>query len=92
MLTGINAHDSTDLDNAPLTASRPQWSISMIKDIIVRLEHRIARDPARDFAIAIAETFDTHIVGIAFAYAPHMRRIFRATRCWRCHLILWPRC
>jgi hypothetical protein len=38
MLTGINAHDSTDLDNAPLTASRPQWSISMIKDIIVRLE------------------------------------------------------
>jgi nucleotide-binding universal stress UspA family protein len=42
----------------------------MIKDIIVNLEHKIARDPARDFAITIAETFDTHIAGIAFAYAP----------------------
>jgi nucleotide-binding universal stress UspA family protein len=41
----------------------------MIKDIIVNLEHKIARDPARDF-ISIAETFDTHIAGIAFAYAP----------------------
>ena len=43
----------------------------MIKDIIVNLEHKIARDPARDFAITIAETFDAHIAGIAFAYAPH---------------------
>jgi nucleotide-binding universal stress UspA family protein len=43
----------------------------MIKDIIVNLEHRIARDPARDFAITIAETFDAHVAGIAFAYAPH---------------------
>jgi nucleotide-binding universal stress UspA family protein len=42
----------------------------MIKDIIVNLEHKIARDPARDFAITIAETFDTHVVGIAFGYAP----------------------
>jgi nucleotide-binding universal stress UspA family protein len=42
----------------------------MIKDIIVNLEHKIARDPARDFAISIAETFDTHVVGIAFGYAP----------------------
>ena len=42
----------------------------MIKDIIVNLEHQIARDPARDFAITIAETFDTHVAGIAFAYAP----------------------
>src|ERR1700730_5231857 len=45
-------------------------SISMIKDIIVNLEHRIARDPARDFAISIAETFDAHVAGVAFAYAP----------------------
>jgi nucleotide-binding universal stress UspA family protein len=43
----------------------------MIKDIIVNLEHKIARDPARDFAITIAETFDAHVAGIAFAYAPH---------------------
>jgi nucleotide-binding universal stress UspA family protein len=42
----------------------------MIKDIIVNLEHKIARDPARDFAITIAEIFDTHVAGIAFAYAP----------------------
>jgi nucleotide-binding universal stress UspA family protein len=42
----------------------------MIKDIIVNLEHRIARDPARDFATTIAETFDAHVAGVAFAYAP----------------------
>src|ERR1700738_1551562 len=45
-------------------------SISMIKDIIVNLEDRIARDPARDFAISIAETFDAHVAGVAFAYTP----------------------
>src|ERR1700682_5191489 len=45
-------------------------SNSMIKDIVVNLEHRIGRDPARDFAITIAETFDAHIVGVTFAYAP----------------------
>ena len=42
----------------------------MIKDIIVSLEHQIARDPARDFAITVAETFDTHVAGVAFAYIP----------------------
>jgi nucleotide-binding universal stress UspA family protein len=42
----------------------------MIKDIIVNLEHPIARDPARDFAISIAETFDAHVAGVAFAYTP----------------------
>ena len=42
----------------------------MIKDIVVNLEHLIGRDPARDFAITIAETFDAHIVGVTFAYAP----------------------
>jgi nucleotide-binding universal stress UspA family protein len=42
----------------------------MIKDIIVNLEQRITRDPARDFAITVAETFDAHISGVAFAYAP----------------------
>jgi hypothetical protein len=42
----------------------------MMKDIIVHLEHRIARDPARDFAVTVAETFDAHIAGIAFAYTP----------------------
>lgn len=42
----------------------------MIKDIIVNLERRMARDPARDFAINIAETFDAHVAGVVFAYAP----------------------
>jgi nucleotide-binding universal stress UspA family protein len=42
----------------------------MIHDVIVNLEHRISRDPARDFAISIAETCDAHVAGIAFAYEP----------------------
>src|SRR5258707_14801853 len=42
----------------------------MIKDIIVNLEHRIGRDPGRDFAIPSAKSFDAHIVGVTFAYAP----------------------
>src|ERR1700720_1597110 len=50
--------------------SHPLGSISMIKDILVNLEHKITRDPARDFAITVAETFDAHIAGVAFAYAP----------------------
>src|SRR6267142_323056 len=53
-----------------LTASRPHGSISMIKDIIVHLEHRAERDPARDFAVTIAEIFDAHLAAVAFAYAP----------------------
>src|SRR3977135_4657189 len=42
----------------------------MIKDIIVNLEHQVARDPARDCAISIAEVCDTHLAGVAFAYTP----------------------
>jgi nucleotide-binding universal stress UspA family protein len=42
----------------------------MIKDNIVHLEHQAARDPARDFAITIAEIFDAHLAAVAFAYAP----------------------
>src|SRR3984893_7934232 len=42
----------------------------MIKDIIVHLEHQAVRDPARDFAVTIAETFDAHLAAVAFAYAP----------------------
>src|SRR5712675_2958835 len=45
-------------------------SISMIKDTIINLEHQVARDPARDFAISIAEICDTHLAGVAFAYTP----------------------
>src|ERR1700727_3576096 len=53
-----------------LTASRPHGSISMIKDIVVHLEHQAARDPARDLAVTIAEIFDAHLAAFAFTYAP----------------------
>ncbi|MET3970591.1 universal stress protein [Bradyrhizobium sp. S3.9.1] len=42
----------------------------MIKDVVINLEHHVARDPARDFAISIAEICDTHLAGVAFAYIP----------------------
>ena len=42
----------------------------MIKDITVHLEHQAARDPARDFAVTVAEIFDAHLAAVAFAYAP----------------------
>src|SRR5258708_39067011 len=45
-------------------------SISMIKDVVINLEHQVARDPARDFAISIAEICDTHLAAVAFAYTP----------------------
>jgi nucleotide-binding universal stress UspA family protein len=57
-------------DNAPVTAFTFLPEHSMIKDIIVNLEHKITRDPARDFAITVAETFDAHIAGVAFAFTP----------------------
>jgi nucleotide-binding universal stress UspA family protein len=72
-LTGINANDSADPDNVFSDGSadpRSHRSISMIKDIIVHLEHQAARDPARDFAVTIAEIFDAHLAAVAFAYAP----------------------
>jgi nucleotide-binding universal stress UspA family protein len=69
-LTGINAHDRTHPDNAPWPGQFFRGSVSMIKDLIVNLEHKITRDPARDFAITIAETFDAHVAGVAFAYTP----------------------
>jgi nucleotide-binding universal stress UspA family protein len=42
----------------------------MIKDIILNLEHDVARDRARDFAISVAETFDAHIAGVTFVHVP----------------------
>ena len=44
----------------------------MIKDVIVNLEHRSDRDPARDFAISAAASFDAHLVAVAFAYVPDL--------------------
>ena len=41
----------------------------MIKDIIVNLGLG-AHDPAGDFAISVANTFDAHLLGVAFVYDP----------------------
>src|SRR5262249_40924219 len=42
----------------------------MIKDIVVALSGRGGRDVAADYALSIAETFDAHLAGIAFAHEP----------------------
>jgi len=42
----------------------------MIKDIIVNLSPGATRDLAGDYAVSIAEAFNAHIAGIAFAYDP----------------------
>ena len=41
----------------------------MIKDIVVNLGLG-ERDPAGDFAISIAETFEAHVLGVAVSYEP----------------------
>ena len=42
----------------------------MIRDLVVNLSVGADRDPAAQFAISIAEAFEAHIAGIAFAYDP----------------------
>jgi len=42
----------------------------MIKDILVNLSTVGKRDRGRDYAIALAETLDAHLTGIAFSYEP----------------------
>jgi nucleotide-binding universal stress UspA family protein len=44
--------------------------MKMIKDIIVNLTVGAPRDSAADYAISIAETFEAHVAGIAFAFEP----------------------
>ena len=41
----------------------------MIKDLVVNLGLG-AHDPAGDYAISIAETFQAHVLGVAFSYEP----------------------
>lgn len=41
----------------------------MIKDIILNIERDKSRDNVRDYAISVAELFDSHIAGIAFSYS-----------------------
>lgn len=42
----------------------------MIKDILVNLTSGAESDPAARYAISIAEAFDAHVTGVAFAYDP----------------------
>jgi nucleotide-binding universal stress UspA family protein len=42
----------------------------MIKDLVVNLTVGADRDPAAQFAVSIAEAFEAHIAGVAFAYDP----------------------
>jgi nucleotide-binding universal stress UspA family protein len=42
----------------------------MIKDIVVNLTPGAEDDPASRYAISIAEAFEAHVTGVAFAYDP----------------------
>ena len=42
----------------------------MIKDVVVKLTVGAERDRAAQFAISIAQAFEAHIAGVAFAYEP----------------------
>ena len=42
----------------------------MIKDLVVNLSASDGADPASDYAISVAEAFQAHAFGIAFAYEP----------------------
>jgi nucleotide-binding universal stress UspA family protein len=42
----------------------------MIKDIVVNLTLGVAADPACRYAISLAEAYNAHITGVAFAYDP----------------------
>jgi nucleotide-binding universal stress UspA family protein len=42
----------------------------MIKDILVNLSTNSDRDPTRDYAISVAQAFEAHLSGLAFAYEP----------------------
>src|SRR5262245_53011680 len=42
----------------------------MIKDIAVSLSLDAAHDPAANYAVSLAEAFEAHVAGIAFAFEP----------------------
>jgi len=44
----------------------------MIKDLVVKLEDNPSRDRSRDYAFSIAQIFDAHVAGVAFAYDPDL--------------------
>ena len=42
----------------------------MFKDVLVNLSVADRRDPACDYAVSVANAFNAHLSGIAFAYDP----------------------
>lgn len=46
----------------------------MVKDIIVNLGLGL-HDPAGDFTISLVESFDAHVLGVAFAYGSRCLRV-----------------
>jgi hypothetical protein len=64
-LTGINAYDSTDPDNA--FSDGPTSPREYFDD---QGHYRRPRAIRLDFAVTIAAIFDAHLAAVAFAYAP----------------------
>jgi nucleotide-binding universal stress UspA family protein len=54
------------LAKSPASEQRP----AMIKDLVVNLSASDGADPASDYAISVADAFQAHAFGIAFAYEP----------------------
>ncbi len=42
----------------------------MVRDVLVNLATHTKKDRARDYALSLAERFDAHVTGTAFAYEP----------------------
>ncbi len=47
----------------------------MIKDIVVNLTLGAETDPACRYAISLAEAYNAHITGVAFAYEPPLASV-----------------
>src|SRR5256885_16230756 len=60
------AHGYSMLAKSAASEQRP----AMIKDLVVNLSARNGADPASDYAISVADAFQAHAFGIAFAYEP----------------------
>ncbi len=60
----------------------------MIKDIILNLETEKSRDSVCGYAISVAEAFDAHLAGVAFAG----RGAFPVISCQAFHLMFSMTC
>jgi nucleotide-binding universal stress UspA family protein len=53
-----------------LAAHTSIYETAMIKDLVVNLTVGAERDVVAQFALSVAQTFEAHIAGLAFAYEP----------------------